>query len=331
MTAFDTERRDCNILQLMRQHANMSRGRHSTRLSVPVGPQRTRRSLVSTPAGLFFSVLLFGAGCAEQAEPVATVSLGVNRASVPLGGPIELAVRFVASPRLEGVDGDYRVLVHFLNSDQDLMWAADHDLPTPTSDWRPGQTIEYTHRTTVPMYPYVGEATVAVGLYSASTGERLALAAEDLGQRAYRGTTIELEPQAESSFLLYEGGWHPSELNRETNRQWRWTSERASLSFRNPRSNAVLYLELEGRPDLFDDPQKIDVVGEETLQQILVDSPGLQFVEVELEADQLGDEETVTIDLLVDPTFVPAETTSGASEDNRRLGVRVFYAFLEPR
>ena len=294
-------------------------------------PQRTRCAPGSIPAGIVFSLLLFGTGCAEQAEPVGTVSLGVNRSSVPLGGPIELNIRFVASPRLEGIDGDYRVLVHFLNSDEDLMWVADHDLPTATSDWRPGQTIEYTHRTTVPMYPYVGEATVSVGLYSASTGERLPLVAEDLGQRAYRGTTIEIEPQAESSFLLYEGGWHPRELNRETNQQWRWTSERASLSFWNPRSNAVLYLELEGRPDLFDDPQKVDVVGEEPSQQILIDSPGSQFVEVELGADQLGDGETVTIDLLVDPTFVPAEVTSGASEDRRRLGVRVFYAFLEPR
>ena len=297
-----------------------------------MGSQTTLRALVSVPTSIVFSALLLGAGCADPPDPVATVSLGVNRASVPLGGPIELSIRFVVSPRVEEIAGDYRVLVHFLNPDEELMWAADHDLPTPTSEWRPGQTIEYTHRTTVPMYPYVGEAMVAVGLYSASTGERLTLAAaEEVEQQAYLGTTINLEPQAESSFLLYEAGWHPSELSAETNRQWRWTSERASLSFRNPRSDAVLYLELEGRPDLFDTSQTVDVVEEEALQRILIDSPGVQFVEVDLSADQLGDRETVTLELLVDPTFVPAEVAGGSSGDTRRLGVRVFYAFLEPR
>ena len=137
------------------------------------------------------------------------------------------------------------------------MWESDHDPPIPTSAWQSGQTISYTHRAVVPMYPYIGEVTVAVGLYSTTTGQRLLLAGEDRGQRAYRGTVLNLEPQAESSFLLYEEGWHQEEYDPDSSLQWRWTSEHASLSFRNPRSDAVLFLQVDGRPDLVDGPQQI--------------------------------------------------------------------------
>ena len=138
--------------------------------------------------------------------PVATVSLGLNRTAVPLGGPLDLAIRFDVSPTLEGLAEDARVFVHFLDANDELMWTDDHDPPIPTTDWQPGQTISYSHRSIVRMYPYIGEATIAVGLYSATTGERLALAGEDIGQRTYRVATLTLEPQPESSFLMYEDG-----------------------------------------------------------------------------------------------------------------------------
>ena len=150
------------------------------------------------------ALLIAGSGCAAPGDPVATVAVGVNRPTVPLGGPIELSFRFVASPRLDGIDEDYRVLVHFLDTDGELMWADDHEPPVPTSAWQSGQAISYTRHTVVPMYPYIGEATIAVGLYSAESGERLILAGEELGQRAYHGAVLNLEPQAGSSFLLYE-------------------------------------------------------------------------------------------------------------------------------
>ena len=251
---------------------------------------------------------------------------------MPLGGPIELSIRFVASPRLQTFEEDYRVLVHFLDADGDLMWAEDHDPPVPTTAWLPGQTISYTRRATVPMYPYIGEVTVAVGLYATSTGERVMLAGENLGQRAYHGTVLNLEPQAGSNFLLYEDGWHTDEFDPDSNQQWRWTSEHASLSFRNPRSDAVLYLQFDGPPDLFDTPQRVNILmGDVALHEIVVDSREPQFEELELQASQLGDRETVRLDLHVDPTFVPSEVPDNDTDDDRRLGVRVYYAFLEPR
>ena len=156
------------------------------------------------------------------------------------------------------------------------------------------------------------------------------MAGEDLGQRAYRGAVLNLEPQAESSFLLYEEGWHQEEYDPNSSLQWRWTSEHASLSFRNPRSDAVLFLQVDGRPDLVDGPQQITLAaGGLILHEVTLETPEMQFLELDLAAEGLGAGETVKLDLTVDPTFVPEELGSGA--DARRLGVRVFYTFLEPR
>lgn len=276
-------------------------------------------------------------GCADPAPAVATVTAGVDRPAVPLGGPIELSLRFAVSPDpetlAEAIDGDYRVFVHFLDDDGKWMWAADHDPDTPTSAWRPGEVIAYTRFIMVPIYPYVGEAIIAAGLYSPESDARLALAGEDLGERSYRVAAVRLEPQDDSSFLFYEDGWYDGEYDPGAGLQWRWTAERASLTFRNPRSDAALYLRLGGRPDRSPDGrQRVEVrAGDALLHEVVLDSEEPAIAEVTLPADRLGEEEAARVDLHVSPTFVPSETPGGGSRDDRRLGVRVYYAFIETR
>jgi hypothetical protein len=287
---------------------------------------------------MFGALVLSLAGCSDPGVPVATVSVALNRATAPLGGPMELAFRFDPSPELESIGGDYRVFVHFLDDDESMMWADDHDPSVPTSSWQPGQTVAYSRRVLVPMYPYVGEAVVAVGLYLPTTGERLTLQGEDLGQRAYRGAAFTLTPQAESSHVVYGDGWHrgdskPGISNPGIGDQWRWTSDRASVTFRNPHSDVRLYLNVAGRPGVFEEgEQRVGVrVGDILAHEILLTSAEPQFHELDLRAEQLGDADTVRLDLEVDPSFVPSELPDLTSEDVRRLGVRIFYIFVEPR
>ena len=128
-------------------------------------------------------LISYACGGPTQAA-IGTVTLGVDRVNAPLGAPLEFNIRFDLAPDLPALTEDYRVLLHILSSDEELLWAEDHDPPVPTTQWQPNQTVEYKHRIQVPMYPYVGEALIAVGLYSYRTGERLPLAGEDLGQMA---------------------------------------------------------------------------------------------------------------------------------------------------
>ena len=95
------------------------------------------------------------------------------------------------------------MLVHFLDSDDQLMWTDDHFPPTSTRDWKPGQRIEYTRTMFVPQYPYMGQATIRIGLYDPETGARLPLAGENDGQRAYKAGALELLPASDNVFVQF--------------------------------------------------------------------------------------------------------------------------------
>lgn len=292
----------------------------------PFPPQLTR----------FWPVLLLlvAPGACESlvpGDPVASVAVRSNRAMVPLGGPLDLSIEFVAARTLAPLNEDYRVMVHFLNAAGEMMWAADHEPATPTSQWYPGQTIAYTHSIRVPMYPYIGEAIVIVGLYSTTTGDRLELSGEHFGDRSYRGPVVSLLPQAESSRLMYADGWYNDEFDSEGDRRWRWTSGLATLAFRNPHADAVLYLEVAGRPDLFDAPQRVTLrIGSEFVEELVLDSGTPKLHEIPIRSAQFGDVDTVSLELRVDRTFVPAAMPEDGALDPRTLGVQVFYAFLDP-
>src|SRR3954467_3788041 len=108
------------------------------------------------------------ASCSRKeaaASPMATPSVALSRDKVPLGGPVDITYKFVVAPDAKFTQ-DYRVLVHVVDPNEELMWTDDHDPPIATTEWKPGQTVEYTRTVFVPVYPYVGEATIQLGLYS---------------------------------------------------------------------------------------------------------------------------------------------------------------------
>src|SRR5262245_27280427 len=128
------------------------------------------------------AVCVSGASCrrrTDDAAPVATPSFQVKQTRVPLGGPVEVTYKFVVAKDAPKIDQNYRVFVHFLDSDNERMWTDDHDLPVPTTQWQPGQTIEYSKTMFVPVYPYMGPTTVLMGLYSTTANARLPLAGEN--------------------------------------------------------------------------------------------------------------------------------------------------------
>ena len=129
-----------------------------------------------------------------EPPPVATPSFSIKQARVPLGSPVEVTYKFVVAPDAPKINENYRVFVHFLDADKERMWTDDHDLPVPTTQWKPGQVIEYTRTMFIPVYPYQGATTVLMGLYSLASDSRLPLAGPNNGQRAYTVGQLELLP-----------------------------------------------------------------------------------------------------------------------------------------
>ena len=270
------------------------------------------------------------AGCAPPPEPVAVVGLAVDRTRVRLGASVEVTIQFDVAPDIEPLNENYRVVLEMLDEQERTLWSAEHDPAVPTSAWRPRQSIRYTERLRIPPYPYIGPAALAVGLQSPISGARLPLAGNEVDEFAYRAATLTLDSPHESSFVSHESGWHQVEFNVFDRSEWRWTTGRAVLSFRNPYQAVRLQLTVQGRPDLFERPQLLSlVVGERTLADVTLDRNEPIHFDYELAATALGEDDVIRLELLVDRTFAPADS-DGNSADTRELGVRVFDAYIEP-
>jgi hypothetical protein len=282
---------------------------------------------------LSFSALLLGSACRHketEAPPVATPSVSFSHTRVPLGSPVEVTYKFQVAPNAPAFDENYRVMVHFLDADEELMWTDDHDPSIPATQWKPGQTVEYTRTIFVPIYPYVGKATVHIGLYSPKTQKRLPLAAQTQGQREYDVASLQLLPHSENVFLLFKDGWHPQETAQGNSAiEWQWTKKTATLSFRNPKKPSIFYLHADGA---YVEPQTLAVkINGQQVDTIQV-TPNHEFIhKTPLTVQQLGTGDMVELSLDVDKTWVPALMPHGNAHDSRELGVRVFRAFVEPQ
>jgi len=70
-------------------------------------------------------------------------------------------------------------------------------------------------------------------------------------------------------------------------------------------------------------------VDERPVREAVLDTNATVHLDYDLTADDLGDEDVVRVELLLDQTFVPADG-DGSSQDTRELGIRVFDAYVEP-
>ena len=288
-----------------------------------------RSILVGRPVRLLMCLVLAGPlGACGGGEPeppaVATPSVVMSRNRVAIGSPVELTYRFDVAQDAK-IDGDYLVFLHALTPDGDQMWTDDHRPPTPTSRWQPGQRVEYTRMMFVPNYPYVGEATLRIGLYQ--NDKRLVLSGEEEPRREYVVARFTVVPQSENIFLVNKSGWHLAEVAADNPAaEWRWTEKQAVISFRNPRKDCTFYLQYDARVDLFTPPQQVTItLGDQVVGTFAADSKERKLLTFPITAAQLGGGDMAELVLEVDRTFSPG------GGDTRELGIRVFHTFIEPK
>jgi hypothetical protein len=266
-------------------------------------------------------------GCSgkkDETPPVASVSASMSRDRVAIGSPVRFTYRFDVAQNAK-IDGDYRVFVHVLDPDGERLWDDDHSPSVPTSQWKPGQQVEYTRTVFVPNYPYIGEARVRVGLYLDE--KRLPLAANEVSRREYEVAKFQLLPQSENIFLIYKDGWHPAEVASDNpSSEWQWTQKAGTISFRNPKKDATFYLEYDARTDLFTPPQQVTIrLGGQTIGTFPATARERALLTFPITAAQFGTADMSELVIEVDKTFKPG------GGDQRDLGIRVFHAFVEPK
>jgi len=265
---------------------------------------------------------------------MATPSVTVSRAEPTIGSPVDMTYRFAIPADAPPMTEDLWVFVHFLDSDDELMWTDDHAPPTPTRQWTRGSTVEYTRTMFIPKFPYVGDTRVRLGLFSPATGQRVVLNGQDEGQRSYEVARFNMRLESDNLFVIFKDGWHATEFAAEgAGREWQWSRKNAVLSFRNPKRDVRLYLQVDQPiPDAFPEPQHIELrIGDAVIDRFDMPGGAEDLRRIDIPAAQLGSGETVDVTVVADKTFVPALVPGLKSNDSRELGVRVFRAYVEPR
>jgi hypothetical protein len=271
------------------------------------------------------------AGCSSEktAEPsVAKPSVTLDKEKAAIGSPLKVTYKFEVAENA-ALNTDYLVFLHVIEPDGEKLWQDDHAPTVPTSQWKPGQTIEYTRTIFVPNYPYIGEANVRIGLYNPADGTRLTLDAPEASRQEYIVGKLNILPQAENIFLIYDvnKGWHPAEVDAtDPSREWQWTKKSATISLVNPKRDATFYLEWDARTDLFNPAQQVTVkAGGETIGTFAATSKDRTLTTFPITAAQWGIGDMAEITIEVDRTF------SGSGNDTRELGLRIYHAFVEPK
>jgi hypothetical protein len=271
-------------------------------------------------------------GCArrQQGEVNDIVpQIAMNRMRTPLGSAVEITYTWKLEPTAKKVSADYRALVHFLDSHRVMLFEDDHAPIPPTSTWEPGKTYSYTRTKFVPIYPYVGEVEVRMGLTPPSgRGERLVLKGDDAGLREYRVAKMELLPQTENIFLVYKEGWHSPEASPQNPSLERtWTKREGMISFKNPKRDVLVYLEADTNSKVFKEPPVLTVsVGGNKGLTVPIENSELMLKKIHFKKEDLGDGEWVDLRLTMNQSFVPK--LLGINEDDRELGLLVYHLYV---
>jgi hypothetical protein len=290
-----------------------------------------RRPVVSLLA-IVAAVLPILSGCRSRRSVEAndiTASFQVNRNRAPLGSALEVTYKFSTGANFKKLSEDYRAFVQFRDSGSRMLFQDDHTpVPSP-STWEAGKTYEYTRTVFIPVYPYVGEAQVEMGLYPASGhGERVAMKGEDSGMRSYKVAKIELLPQTENIFLVYKDGWHgPESAPQNPGVERTWTKKEALVSFKNPKEDVIVYLEADTNYKAFTTPPTLTLsLGSGAGTVVPIESSEIFLKKIRFKAETLGKDEWVDLRLSMNQSFVPK--TMQMNQDDRELGLLVYHLFV---
>ncbi len=253
----------------------------------------------------------------------------VNRGRAPLGSAIEITYTWQVEPTAKKLAQDHRAFVHFVDSHGVMLFEDDHTPVPPVTAWEPGNTYSYTRTKFIPVYPYVGDVDVRIGLAPVGKGERVMLKGEDAGLREFKVARIELLPQTENIFLVYKEGWHnPESSPQNPSLERTWTKKDALVSFKNPKKDVIVYLEADTNSKAFDTPPVLTVaVNDKTGVAIPIANSEIFTRKVRVKAADLGDQEWVNLRLAMNQSFVP-RLKGVNTHDDRELGVLVYHLYV---
>lgn len=276
------------------------------------------------------------AGCGEETPDVRVdvePALEVPE-SLAYREPFQIGYRWVAGPDFEPPAEDYKVFLHLSDPDGNIIGQDDHYPPTPTSQWRSGEPVEYSRWVYPSEESEVDYIDFHVGLYEESTMTQVGVRHDGAWSRRPQVERIDIREDDNRGIPVYVEGFYEMEVvpDRPGFGQWVWMERRGVAAFGNPRGPATLHLQAHSPvEETGGEAQEVrlSIDGQE-LTTLTVDSSPPFLERIEVPADLLGDDDWVELTIEVDSWFVPAQVNPD-SQDTRELGLQLFGIYLAPR
>jgi hypothetical protein len=284
--------------------------------------RETRAAAVLLLAATFAVGACSGSG--ETQRVSATPELNLPD-SVPLGEPLAMEWTWTPGAEFAAPVADYKVFVHLIGPQGNILVQDDHFPAEPTSQWQAGTAVQYSRWLYVPELE-VEYVDVVVGLYDRE--ERAEVQGENGWSGAVTVHRLAIRADDMTGIPVYMSGWHPlEEVSEPEPMKWRWTEDAAKAVFTNPMSDAVLHLSAHAPFDEIGAQTVVVRVGETEMARIQVGDADRFTERIDIPAAVMGEGEWVELTLEVAPVLVPKELDANSTDD-RKLGLQVFMLYL---
>lgn len=279
-----------------------------------------------------FAMSVVGCGGDDVTRSVdATVELDLPE-SVPQGSPFDIGYTWTPAEGFEAPPEDYKVFVHLVDPDGNIVAQDDHYPPLPTTQWVAGEPVTYRHW----VYPDPDLRPDYFDFYVGMYDEEGQVATLHDGREQNRPMVHSTVIRADEAggIPVPVDGFQDDETSLTTEdpylREWRWMGKEAIVAFGNPHGDAILHLRSLSPVDYFESgTQNVTIrVGDTEVASFEATDSSPQLRRFEIPADAFGDGDWVDFTITVDNVFVPAEVVEG-SDDIRELGLQIYWMYLQ--
>ncbi|HDP93918.1 MAG TPA: hypothetical protein ENN40_00985 [Candidatus Aminicenantes bacterium] len=277
----------------------------------------------------------------------ALVFLSCGKGSEPRGLDLNLAIQpdmltdflfakmdytYRLSEDFEGFSKDYAVFVHFWRTRSKEMLVQDDHMPEIlTTQWRPGQKVEYSRTLFIPKFldeidiDFEGyeEIRITVGLWDPDSSEDEKIMLFRKNVKVHPASVVAPE-------IVYAEGWNnvetDPELDNPRERRWQWTTKKAVCVIENPKKESTLIIQGGVDKAKIEDQKVIFRINDQLLGEFIPETAKFEK-RYTLAPAQMGDDYEFRFTIETDKAFVPA-MLDPQSSDKRELGIQIYFLYF---
>lgn len=213
----------------------------------------------------------------------------------------------------------FMVKVHFVNSEDTIIFQDDHILPDTFAS--------YQREILIPLIPRSQKVTMLAGLYIPGSDVRYAIQnSQDISGNKVPVAQFTVTPPLHiddlpEARISYGSGWYQKEFGESSNDSWRWISQTAECKLKGADRDLILYLHGFVPEDRLNGAVTLELLLDGEILGRYEDLTGEFIIKRVIENSQIQNGEFGELTIVADKSFMPAEIEQ--TDDTRSLSVMI--------